>query len=296
MNTISAVGLERNRLMELARREAADAALRWRLPLSVRRWVGGTGGARGVRMGNSLEFEDHRRYVAGDDLRHVNWNVYARTGQHVLKVFREEVCPLIDVVVDGSRSMALTSRKEVVVRAIAGWTCMAGVGQGASVRGWCVRDGVLEPLSEDFVGQISFSESAHAKGNAPLALEVPWRRGAMRVVITDCLWPEDPGAWLNLLAREASQAVLLLPYAAEESDPEWSGGVEMKDCETGVERLQRVDRRGAEQYQRAYREHFRLWAEEARRRGVLIGRIACADGLSEAFANEGFIAGVVEPR
>jgi hypothetical protein len=192
--------------------------------------------------------------------------------------------------------MALTSRKEVVVRAIAGWTGMAGVGQGASVRGWCVHDGVLEPLAEDFVGQISFSEPAHAKGNAPLALEVPWRRGAMRVVITDCLWPGDPGAWLNVLAREASQAVLLLPYAAEESDPEWSGGVEMKDCETGVERLQRVDRQGAEQYRRAYREHFRLWAEEARRRGVLTGRISCADGLSEAFANEGFIAGVVEPR
>jgi hypothetical protein len=89
---------------------------------------------------------------------------------------------------------------------------------------------------------------------------------------------------------------LLLPYAAEESDPEWSGGLEMKDCETGVERLQRVDRQGAEQYRRAYREHFRLWAEEARRRGVLTGRISCADGLSEAFANEGFIAGVVEPR
>lgn len=289
-------GQERERLIELARCEAAEAALRWRLPLSVRRWVGGTGGARGVRMGNSLEFEDHRRYVIGDDLRHMNWNVYARTGQQVLKVFREEVSPNVDVLVDGSRSMALTNRKETVVRAIAGWAAMAGTGQGASVRCWCARARTVEPIVGDVVGAVSFSGFSDAQETGALALDVPWRGGAMRVVVTDCLWPGDPGAWLSSLARNASQVLLVVPFVPEESDPAWSGSVEMKDCETGVQRLQRVDRRGAERYRSAYQEHFRLWQDEARRRGVLIGRIPCADALCEAFARECLLAGVVEAR
>jgi hypothetical protein len=287
---------ERERLIDSARREAADAAARWRLPFSARRWVGGMGSARGARVGNSLEFEDHRNYVPGDDLRHMNWNVYARTGQHVLKVFREEVRPLVDVLVDGSRSMALTDRKETVVRAIAGWAEAGGIGQGASVRGWCARGRVMESMAQDFLARISFSERGDKVANAPLSLEVPWRRGAMRLVVTDCLWPGDPSGWLSVLARDASQVVLLVPYVAEEAEPAWSGSVEMTDCETGVQRLQRVDLRATERYRSAYQQHFRLWDEEARRRGVLIGRVAGAVSLSEGFAREGMSAGVVEPR
>ena len=65
------------------------------------------GGTLSQRAGSSLEFRDHRAYEPGDDLRHIDWNAYARTDQLTIKLFREEVTPHLDVVIDTSRSMDL---------------------------------------------------------------------------------------------------------------------------------------------------------------------------------------------
>ena len=45
--------------------------------------------------GSSLEFLDFRDYVPGDDLRHVDWRAYARTDSLKVRLFREEVSPLL---------------------------------------------------------------------------------------------------------------------------------------------------------------------------------------------------------
>ena len=69
--------------------------------------AGTVGLHQGARAGSSLEFKEHRDYEPGDDLRHIDWNAYARSDQLSVKLFREEVTPHVDVVVDASRSMAL---------------------------------------------------------------------------------------------------------------------------------------------------------------------------------------------
>ena len=61
----------------------------------------------GNRSGSSLEFREHREYEPGDDLRRIDWSVYARSDKLTVKLFREEVSPHLDVVIDSSRSMAL---------------------------------------------------------------------------------------------------------------------------------------------------------------------------------------------
>src|SRR5215218_7661101 len=65
------------------------------------------GTAFGARAGSSLEFRDHRGYEPGDDLRHVDWAAYARSDTLTVKLFREEITPHLDVVIDTSRSMNL---------------------------------------------------------------------------------------------------------------------------------------------------------------------------------------------
>src|SRR5262245_10718043 len=87
--------------------EGERAARRYALRLPRRALAGLAGGALTQRAGSSLEFKDHRSYEPGDDLRHVDWSAYARTDQLAVKVYREEVTPHLDVVLDGSRSMAL---------------------------------------------------------------------------------------------------------------------------------------------------------------------------------------------
>lgn len=63
------------------------------------------GERRTKRRGQSVEFADHRPYVAGDDLRFVDWNIYGRLEQLFLKLFMEEQDITVHIVADLSSSM-----------------------------------------------------------------------------------------------------------------------------------------------------------------------------------------------
>ncbi|MCG8406294.1 MAG: DUF58 domain-containing protein [Phycisphaerales bacterium] len=63
------------------------------------------GERRSRRKGESAEFADYRNYVRGDDLRHIDWNVYARLDRLFLKLFLEEEDLNVSVLVDVSKSM-----------------------------------------------------------------------------------------------------------------------------------------------------------------------------------------------
>ena len=74
-----------------------------------------TGSYSSPRRGTSLEFADYRRYSPGDDLRYLDWGIYARTDRLYIKVFREEVDLFAYVFIDASGSMAFpSSRREVL--------------------------------------------------------------------------------------------------------------------------------------------------------------------------------------
>jgi hypothetical protein len=63
------------------------------------------GERRSKARGRSVEFEDYRQYVAGDDLRHVDWNVLARLDKFFIKIFQEEQDLALHVAIDASPSM-----------------------------------------------------------------------------------------------------------------------------------------------------------------------------------------------
>ena len=70
-----------------------------------------TGGYSSPRRGTSLEFADYRRYTPGDDLRYLDWGIYARTDRLYVKLFREEVDLFAYVFIDASASMGYPSRE-----------------------------------------------------------------------------------------------------------------------------------------------------------------------------------------
>jgi hypothetical protein len=59
----------------------------------------------GLKKGSSLEFSDYREYLPGDDIRNIDWNVYARTDRLFLKLFLEDESKPIYFVLDASDSM-----------------------------------------------------------------------------------------------------------------------------------------------------------------------------------------------
>lgn len=78
-----------------------------RLDLRARQIVEGflSGMHRSPFFGHSIEFAQHREYVAGDDLRHLDWKVWSKTDRYYIKQYEEETNLRATLVVDVSDSM-----------------------------------------------------------------------------------------------------------------------------------------------------------------------------------------------
>src|SRR5215475_13232306 len=64
---------------------------------------------RTMQMGGGIEFADHREYTPGDDFRYLDWNLYARHEELLLKRFQEEEDLHVYLLLDCSRSMGYGS-------------------------------------------------------------------------------------------------------------------------------------------------------------------------------------------
>jgi uncharacterized protein (DUF58 family) len=82
---------------------AKISALDLRARMVVEGYISGM--HRSPYKGFSIEFAEHREYVQGDDIRHIDWKVYGRTDKHYLKQYEEETNLQLMLVVDASESM-----------------------------------------------------------------------------------------------------------------------------------------------------------------------------------------------
>ncbi|MFO0661348.1 MAG: DUF58 domain-containing protein [Polyangiaceae bacterium] len=121
-------------------------ALRRRLVIQARSGAGGERISR--RRGSSAEFEDHRPYAPGDDLRRIDWAAFARTGEPVLKLFRAEEDAVARIVLDASESMSFGEPSKIdVARRIAaavGYMTLAGTERAQL---FAALDGAIKPSS-----------------------------------------------------------------------------------------------------------------------------------------------------
>ena len=81
------------------------------LELRAKRLIEGlvSGAHRSPFQGLSVEFAEHREYTPGDDVRHVDWKVFAKTEKVYLKRYEQETNLVCNIVLDTSESMSYTS-------------------------------------------------------------------------------------------------------------------------------------------------------------------------------------------
>ena len=277
-----------------AQREARARTERVRLVVHQAR--GRTGAQLGRGTGDSVEYEDHRAFVPGDDPRHVDWNAYARSGQWVAKVFRAEVTPRVDLAFDASGSMCAWPRKLDCAIALFYLALEGGRRAAASVRVWVVRGDEVRPAALDAVDAGRWRAFDGPEGGAPPALaRVPWRPGALRVWVSDLLFPSPPEAHLRPLAEGAGRAAALAPFAAEEVEPDWQGNLTLVDAESGAARIQRVTPQLLARYQQVYRHHFEAMRDAGRRLGVRVAQVSAEAEFMAALRAEALPAGILEP-
>ncbi len=278
-----------------ARREGLIAAQRYRLPFGRQNWRGQSGGWQGAGIGSSIDFQDHRAYAPGDDPRYIHWSAYARTGQLTMKLYRAEVAPMVDVIADVSGSMSFTPAKTSRLESLVSFCTESAALAGAPVRVHAVSGRTVRPVPVESVRKGDWRArvaAAPGPGVAPGAL--PWRAGALKIFISDLLFPGDPAGLLAAMAAGGGLSMVLAPALAAEAEAPARGNVELVDCESGERRRQRIDAALAERYREAYARHFSLWTEAARRRGVALVRLACEGALIDAFGGEARTSGIVE--
>ncbi|MEN9360332.1 MAG: hypothetical protein RL095_1867 [Verrucomicrobiota bacterium] len=262
---------------------------RFRLPLAGRSWRGQAGGWRGAGAGSSIEFREHRNYQAGDDLRHLDWSATARSGQPMLRVYREEVRPSVDLLIDGSGSLALEADKELLSRTLAEWVWQACRADGVSLVVWRLSEGGCSMIPLEAFSSRDLKFSGRAMGYQAASL----RGGSMRVVISDLLFPGEPRAWLSPLLQGAGGCLLLCPWSQAEAEPDWSGNMDLEDCEAPGTARVLVDDRVMEDYRAAYRRHVALWQESCSGLGIHLLRLRAGEdpgGTFSAAISQGAVA------
>jgi len=203
------------------------------------------GERRSPRRGQSSEFADYRPYVEGDDIRHLDWNLYARLDRLFLRLFLEEEDLHVHLLVDASASMGFGSPAKILfarrIAAAVGYVGLCGLdrvqihafagglGQrSAPLRGKrSVRElfSFLGRLAPD--GQTSLSAAAKA-----FAHRASRGRGVL-LVISDFLDPEGYEAGLKPLLGRGFDLCLLQILSPEELRPDLAGDLRLVDSEDG---------------------------------------------------------------
>ncbi len=208
-----------------------------------------------------------------------------------MKIYREEVSPLVDLVLDASRSMFFEEGK-----ALRTWEafCFCETSARQSAASLHCYSSAGGPPRRIGSGE-ELAELPPEGSEAELDLtRIPWRHGSLRVVISDLLFAGAPDPLLSALAAGRGRGVVLAPFCPAESAPDWAGNIEIRDCESGRKRLQQVDASLLSRYRQAYSQHFRLWRERAARRGVLLARLPSVPSFREALQAEALPVGAVE--
>ena len=266
-----------------------------RLPFRNHAWRGLNGNRAGSGIGSSIDFQDHRPYLPGDDPRYIDWQAYARSGHYTLKLYREEVSPSVDVVLDSSASMFLTEPKAARTVELFYFSVVSALQSGGSLRCYLVNGDNVETLSNEIVlsGKLSIADDRNGgTGSSSALLRVPWRPASLRVWITDGLFPGAPA--LHPMVHSKGRGVLLSPWCETETNPAWDGNLDMIDCESRSLRKQRVEFATLQRYRDAYQRHFTLWQEEARRLGIAYARVPAAGRFIDAMMAEALPAGAAE--
>lgn len=269
------------------------------LPLRTQVWRGASGNWAGAGIGSSIDFQDHRPYLPGDDPRYIDWQAYARTGHYSMKLYRDEVSPSVDLILDTSASMWTPEPKRRRTLELLSFCASSAARAGASLRCYDLADDSPKLITSELLRGCRADLSPVGIGDrkVPRLDQVPWRSGSLRVWISDLLFPGDPEVILNFLAQAKGRGVVLAPYSNEEADPDWLGNLEMESSEApGPIRSQRVDLGLLARYRARYDNHFDLWRSSARRLGVRFAKIPSELDFRDALHTEAVPVGAVELR
>lgn len=250
------------------------------LSLVVTRTFAGNmhGERRSTRRGISVEFADFRNYTHGDDLRYVDWNVYARLEKLFLKLFVEEEDLHVHLIIDTSRSMGFGTPGKLLaaqrICAALGYIALCNYDR-VSVTAINERLGVR---LRDIRGKgnaftlFSWLKSLRPDGATNVARSLTdytllARKPGLVIVVSDFLAPGVDDGVRALVGRHFAPTFIQV-LSPEEVAPPFTGDLRLVDAETGEAREITITSGLLNRYQQRLQAHRDLLEGLGNRYGV----------------------------
>ncbi|MCL2349462.1 MAG: DUF58 domain-containing protein [Planctomycetaceae bacterium] len=245
--------------------------------------TGNVGNTLARATGSSLEFMEHREYRPGDDLRRIDWNAYARNDRLALKLYRDEVNPHVDLLLDVSRSMALPGTKKAeAAAALAGFFASAAAEARFTFHLWVTDDGCRKlgrsngvPLDWDPFDFKSVQTPAEAILRQPPA----WRPRGIRIFVSDLLFLADPEPMVAAITSDAAVAAVVQLLAQSDAKPPDEGNLRLIDSETNQRFELFLDSPARKRYLDNLARHQENYNAACRRHGAIMTTIIAEDFL-----------------
>ena len=224
---------------------------------------------RTMQLGSGIEFSEHREYAPGDDFRYLDWNVYARHGDLLLKRFQEEQDLHVYLLLDCSRSMAFghPPKFDLARRLVAALAYIA-LADLDRISVLAFADGVINefPLTRGkarILALLKFLESQQVGGaDTDLSRAVQGmlhrsKRSGIAVVVSDLFDEHGFQTGLDQLRYRRFDGHVLQLYDPKEADPAQLGDVELMDMETDSLRKVTVTEKNLRTYKQLFQNHQR---------------------------------------
>ena len=237
------------------------------------------GERRSKRRGESVEFADYRNYVPGDDLRFLDWNIYARLEKLFLKLFLEEEDLHVSLLLDVSKSMDWGKPgKMLYAKQIAAAISYIGLCNYDRVSLYAYANGMTCELRgmrgrRLMAKVVSFLESIEPDGESNLAAAtrhfvIRHPQPGIVMLLSDFLDKGGVEEGLKYLLGRRYDLYAVQILSPQEIDPELVGDLQLVDVEDEDVAEITVSRALLDKYKRtlqAYCEHIR---EYCTRRGI----------------------------
>ena len=260
---------------------------------------GRTGEMLGRGTGSSLEFQEYREYLPGDDIRHLDWAAYGRSDALMVRLYREEISPQTEILVDTTRSMTTGNgvKKLVAQQLAATFSLMIGAVGGRPRLIMLDDQQPLHPYGIDgldILRQHPFSAVSTMWDQLNNHL-IPLKQQSVRIVISDFLFPHDPEILIRQLAANASTLWVVQLLTQFEADPTVLGGRRLVDIESRAEADMMIDRKTIAAYLERLGRLQEELAQNCRRAHATFVKLVADRGLLTLCHNELSHAEIVRP-
>ncbi len=269
------------------------------------------GNRRSKEYGSSTEFADFREYVPGDDIRRIDWNLYARFEKLFLRLYVDEKQLHHNIYLDASASMdwGEPSKGYTMLRLAAAFGFLA-VQAMDRVSFYTIHEKECENISRTVVGRESFYNAADKLndlkfygdgdiGTAITSVENPERGRGMSILISDFLTDSDWKAAVDYLLYQKREVHLVQVLSRDEITPGMAGKVLMLDSEAFDEEdvknyKTNITRSSIKAYEEAFLYHQNDIKDFCASRGVGFFSMCCDEKVERILFDRATEAGVIQ--